>query len=87
MPEAKPRFIDPPQLFRSPRYTNVVVANGFAFIAGQTAFDAQGNVLGVGDFCAQADVISRAALDAVGARAEYLVEVDAIVALPKGGYR
>jgi hypothetical protein len=29
MPEARPRFIDPPQLFRSPRDTNVVVANGF----------------------------------------------------------
>jgi len=37
MPEQKPRFIDPPQLFRSPRYTNIVVAKGFAFIAGQTA--------------------------------------------------
>jgi hypothetical protein len=40
MPDSKPRFIDPPQLYRSPRYTNVVVANGFAFIASQTAFGA-----------------------------------------------
>jgi hypothetical protein len=39
MPDAKPRFIDPPQLFRSPRYTNVVVANGLAFIAGNYVLD------------------------------------------------
>jgi len=94
------RFIDPPQLFRSPRYTNVVVANGFAFIAGQTAFDAQGNVVGIGDFRAQAEQTYRnlkvvldtilgdlrpasTAVVAGLARAELLVEVDAIVALPK----
>jgi len=35
----KPQFIDPPGLWKSPRYTQIVVANGFAFIAGQTAFD------------------------------------------------
>jgi enamine deaminase RidA (YjgF/YER057c/UK114 family) len=78
MPDAKPRFIDPPQLFRSPRYTNVVVANGFAFIAGQTAMDAQGNVVGVGDFRAQAEQTYRnlkVTLDAVGAGPENIVKV------------
>ncbi len=78
MPDAKPRFIDPPQLFRSPRYTHVVVANGFAFIAGQTAFDAQGNVVGVGDFRAQAEQTYRnlkVTLDAVGAGPEDIVKV------------
>ena len=66
-----------------PRYTNVVVANGFAFIAGQTAFDAQGNVVGVGvgDFRAQAEQTYRN-LKVGLAREELLVEVDAIVALP-----
>ena len=49
------RTIDPPGLFRSPRYANIVVANGFAFIAGQTAFDEQGNVVGVGDIAAQCE--------------------------------
>jgi enamine deaminase RidA (YjgF/YER057c/UK114 family) len=49
------RFIDPPGLFRSPRYANIVVAGGFAFIAGQTAFDEQGNVVGVGDIAAQCE--------------------------------
>ena len=47
--------IDPPGLFRSPRYANIVVANGFAFIAGQTSFDEQGNVTGVGDIAAQCE--------------------------------
>lgn len=78
MSDAKPRFIDPPELFRSPRYTNVVVANGFAFIAGQTACDQQGNVVGVGDFRAQAEPTYRnlkVTLDAVGAGTEDIVKV------------
>jgi 2-iminobutanoate/2-iminopropanoate deaminase len=78
MPQAKPRFLDPPELFRSPRYTNVVVASGFAFIAGQTAFDQQGNVVGVGDFRAQAEQTCRnlkAALDALGAAPDDIVKV------------
>jgi enamine deaminase RidA (YjgF/YER057c/UK114 family) len=72
------RFIDPPALFRSPRYTNVVVADGFAFIAGQTAFDEQGKVVGVGDFRAQAEQTCRnlkAALDALGATPNDIVKV------------
>src|SRR4051794_26629962 len=52
---ARTTTIDPPGLFRSPRYAHIVVANGFAFIAGQTAFDEQGNVVGVGDIAAQCE--------------------------------
>lgn len=52
---ANTRTIDPPGLFRSPRYANIVVANGFAFIAGQTAFDEKGDVVGVGDITAQCE--------------------------------
>lgn len=72
------RFVDPPGLWKSPRYTQVVVANGFAFIAGQTAFDTQGNVVGVGDFRAQAEQTCRnlqIALDAVGASPQDIVKV------------
>src|SRR5438105_1382306 len=50
------RVMDPPGLWRSPRYANIVVAGIFAFIAGQTAFDERGDVVGVGDIerqCAQ----------------------------------
>lgn len=78
MPATHVRFIDPPQLFRSPRYTNVVVANGFAFIAGQTAFDSEGNVVGVGDFRAQAEQTYRnlkVTLDAIGAGPDHIVKV------------
>jgi len=52
---ANTRTIDPPGLFRSPRYANIVVANGFAFIAGQTAFDEKGDVVGIGDIAAQCE--------------------------------
>ena len=78
MPDNKTRFIDPPGLWKSPRYTQVVVANGFAFIAGQTAFDTEGNVVGVGDFRAQAEQTCRnlkIALDAVGASPQDIVKV------------
>ena len=78
MPDTKARFIDPPGLWKSPRYTQVVVANGFAFIAGQTAFDTDGNVVGVGDFRAQAEQTCRnlkIALDAVGAGPQDIVKV------------
>jgi enamine deaminase RidA (YjgF/YER057c/UK114 family) len=78
MTDAKPQFIDPPGLWKSPRYTQIVVANGFAFIAGQTAFDTQGNVVGVGDFRAQAEQTCRnlrVALHAVGAEPEDIVKV------------
>lgn len=51
-------------------YADVVVANGFAFISGMVALDADGNVVGCGDVLVQArtalDYIGRC-LDAVGA--------------------
>jgi len=78
MADSVTRFIDPPELWKSPRYTQIVVANGFAFIAGQTAFDLQGNVVGIGDFRAQAEQTYRnlkAALDAVGASPGDIVKV------------
>jgi enamine deaminase RidA (YjgF/YER057c/UK114 family) len=70
--------IDPPGLFRSPRYANIVVAGGFAFIAGQTAFDEQGNVVGVGDIRAQCEKTFEnltVALKAVGATPGDIVKV------------
>jgi enamine deaminase RidA (YjgF/YER057c/UK114 family) len=82
MTETKPQFIDPPGLWKSPRYTQIVVANGFAFIAGQTAFDTQGNVVGVGDFRAQAEQTCRnlrIALHAVGAEPADIVKVTSYI--------
>ena len=78
MPAETARTIDPPGLFRSPRYANIVVAGGFAFIAGQTAFDPDGNVVGVGDIKAQCEKTLAnlsIALRAVNAQPKDIVKV------------
>ncbi|HKW79131.1 MAG TPA: RidA family protein [Candidatus Limnocylindria bacterium] len=49
------KVIDPAGLWRSPRYAHIVTSGGLAFIAGQTAFDEQGNVVGVGDITTQCE--------------------------------
>jgi 2-iminobutanoate/2-iminopropanoate deaminase len=66
------RFINPPGLARPTGYTHVVVAadGRTAYIAGQVAFDSTGQVVGVGDFQAQAAQVFanlRRALASVGA--------------------
>jgi enamine deaminase RidA (YjgF/YER057c/UK114 family) len=51
-----PRYINPPGLTRPSGYTHVVVSSDgrTAYIAGQVAFDSVGQVVGPGDFRAQA---------------------------------
>lgn len=55
---AKPRYLNPPTLYKPPGYSHVVEIKGPArivYIAGQLGFDAQGNLVGApGDFRAQA---------------------------------
>jgi len=53
--------INPPELGTPPGYSQVVeVSSGrIIFIAGQTAVDADGNVVGGNDFAAQADQVFR----------------------------
>jgi 2-iminobutanoate/2-iminopropanoate deaminase len=53
---AGPRYINPPGLTRPSGYTHVVVSSDgrTAYIAGQVAFDSVGQVVGLGDFRAQA---------------------------------
>lgn len=55
-PAAGPRYINPPGLTRPSGYTHVVVSSDgrTAYIAGQVAFDSVGQVVGPGDFRAQA---------------------------------
>ncbi len=70
--QTAPRFIDPAGLAKPSGYTHVVVsADGrTAYIAGQVAFDSTGQVVGVGDFRAQAEKVFtnlRLALASVGA--------------------
>jgi enamine deaminase RidA (YjgF/YER057c/UK114 family) len=66
-----PRFINPPSLVKPTGYTHVVVApdGRTVYIAGQVAFDSSGQVIGAGDFQAQAEQAFRnlgRALSSVG---------------------
>jgi enamine deaminase RidA (YjgF/YER057c/UK114 family) len=53
------RFINPPGLTRPTGYTHVVVGpdDRTIYIAGQVAFDSTGQVVGAGDFRAQAEQV------------------------------
>ena len=55
------RRINPPELGTPPGYSQVVEVNSgrIIFIAGQTAVDADGHVVGKNDFAAQADQVFR----------------------------
>jgi enamine deaminase RidA (YjgF/YER057c/UK114 family) len=74
------RRLNPPALGTPPGYSHVVEvrAERLIFISGQTAADADGNVVGKGDFAAQADQVFKnldAALDAAGCTAANLVKL------------
>jgi enamine deaminase RidA (YjgF/YER057c/UK114 family) len=72
--------VNPPELGTPPGYSQVVdvSANRIIFIAGQTALDRDGNVIGKGDFAAQAAQVFRnlgVALEASGCSAANLVKL------------
>jgi len=74
------RRLNPPALGTPPGYAQVVEvrAERLIFIPGQTAADADGQVVGKGDFPAQAEQVFRnlgAALGAVGCTAANLVKL------------
>ena len=71
---------NPPELGAPPGYSQIVEisANRLIFIAGQTALDADGKVVGKSDFAAQADQVFRnlaIALRARGCTAANLVKI------------
>jgi enamine deaminase RidA (YjgF/YER057c/UK114 family) len=71
---------NPPELGAPPGYSQIVEisANRLIFIAGQTALDADGKVVGKSDFAAQADQVFRnlaIALQARGCTAANLVKI------------
>lgn len=55
-PASGSRYINPPGLTRPSGYTHVVVSSDgrTVYVAGQVAFDSAGQVVGLGDFRAQA---------------------------------
>jgi enamine deaminase RidA (YjgF/YER057c/UK114 family) len=72
--------INPPELGTPPGYSQIVevAANRIIFIAGQTALDRDGNVVGRGDFAAQATQVFHnlaIALQACGCSAANLVKL------------
>jgi enamine deaminase RidA (YjgF/YER057c/UK114 family) len=80
--EGKPSItrINPPELGTPPGYSQVVdvSAGRIIFIAGQTAVDRDGNVVGKNDFAAQAAQVFRnlgIALEAAGCTAANLVKL------------
>jgi enamine deaminase RidA (YjgF/YER057c/UK114 family) len=82
MPDATDRIrrINPPELGAPPGYSQVVEVQGgrIVFIAGQTALDRDGNLVGKNDFAAQAAQVFRnldAALRSVGCSPGDLVKL------------
>ena len=72
--------INPPELGTPPGYSQIVevAAHRIIFIAGQTALDADGHVVGKSDFAAQAAQVFRnlaIALQASGCSAAHLVKL------------
>jgi enamine deaminase RidA (YjgF/YER057c/UK114 family) len=72
--------INPPELGTPPGYSQIVEVNAgrLIFIAGQTALDRDGNVIGKNDFAAQAAQVFRnlaVALNASGCTAGNLVKL------------
>jgi enamine deaminase RidA (YjgF/YER057c/UK114 family) len=72
--------INPPELGATPGYSQIVevAARRLFFIAGQTALNADGDVVGKSDFAAQADQVFHnlgVALKAIGCTAANLVKL------------
>jgi enamine deaminase RidA (YjgF/YER057c/UK114 family) len=87
MPEAPPtplRHINPEALEPPPGYSQVVEATArrLVFVAGQTAVDREGRLVGKDDFAAQAAQVFRnlgAALEAAGCSPANLVKLTVLV--------
>lgn len=80
----QPRSIPDPR----PRYSQGIVAEGkrLLFIAGQTAVDADGNVVGKGDAAAQAEQVLRnmkSVLDEAGAGFGDIVKITTYITDPR----
>jgi enamine deaminase RidA (YjgF/YER057c/UK114 family) len=75
------QFVNPPTLFTPPGFTHVVAVTGgrTVFLAGQVALDKSFQVVGQGDYAAQAQQIFenlKAGLAAVGADFTHVVKLN-----------
>ena len=78
------RYLNPPSLVKPNGYTHVVVApdGRTVYIAGQVAFDSTGQLVGGGDFKAQAEQVLqnlRRALASVGGSLDDLVKTTTFI--------
>ncbi len=78
------RYINPPSLTKPNGYTHVVVApdNRTVYVAGQVAFDSTGQLVGAGDFKAQAQRVYenlRRALTSVGGSLDDVVKTTTFI--------
>jgi enamine deaminase RidA (YjgF/YER057c/UK114 family) len=78
------RYVNPPSLVKPNGYTHVVVApdGRTVYLAGQVAFDSTGQLVGAGDFRAQADRVYqnlRRALSSVGGSLEDVVKTTTFI--------
>jgi len=84
MPANNVQYLNPPTLSAPTGYTHVVQVRGgrTIYVAGQVAFDQSGNLVGKGDFAAQATQVFenlKSALAAGGATFDNLVKVTTFV--------
>ncbi len=75
------RFLNPPTLATPPGYTHVVTVTNarMIYVAGQVALDPVGNLVGPGDFRAQARQVFeniKAALESVGAGFDDVIKLN-----------
>ena len=75
------RFLSPETLATPPGYSQIVKVTGgqTIYLAGQVALDASGNLVGPGDFRAQAQQVFenlKMALEAVGANFSHVVKLN-----------
>jgi enamine deaminase RidA (YjgF/YER057c/UK114 family) len=78
------RYLNPPTLTKPNGYTHVVVApdGRTVYIAGQVALDSTGQLVGAGDFRAQADRVYqnlRRALESVGGSLDDLIKTTTFI--------
>ena len=83
-PKSPLRFINPPGLAKSPRYSHVaeVTRGKLVFVSGQVAQDVNGNPVGAGDMKAQAKQVFenlKVALAAAGASEKDVVKLTSYV--------
>ena len=78
--------IQPQGLSKPSTYTHVVRAGNTVYVAGQTAVDEQGQVVGKGDFTAQATQVFenlKKALSAAGADLSQMVKITVYLTDPR----